>query len=359
MNVFWDSYGIVRGPSGIFVHARELRRSLSKHGVEVSILGASAGFSATNKRFLRFAEKSKVLGPQINFREFSRALPTSKRPAIYHGLSNINLPLWTGHTPLVDVRFVVTVHDLIPLLVQRGGVSLALRAQIKALLPWVLKRADAVVAVSMWTKNTLAERYPEWADKIFVIPNGFPPAKLSLRQARKNGTPLRVLTVGRNEKYKRHDLFLNILLAGSGKLHGTIVTTNLSPAEKKLANHLIAQGWLQIIDSPSNEALQEIYQENDVYLQTSLLEGFCLPAAESQAYGTPVVFTLGSGIDEVVCPSTGRGLLATAETQEWLDAVVMTADRFAGQAENLQRWVTSRPTWDDSAIQLKTLYNSL
>lgn len=360
MRIFWDSYGILRGPSGIFVHAQELRRALSECGTEVSILGSDAAFNGTRNSIYQFARKSKMLGPQLNYLEFLRAIAgSSGQSAIFHGLSNLNLPVWTGSRPPTNVRFVLTVHDLIPLLLERGAVSHALRIQMKRLLPRALERANAIVAVSDWTRKTLVDRYPSCADKIVVIPNGFPAIDFPLRPARHSPDQIRVLMVGRNEKYKRYDLFFNILLAANGGLRGTLVSTGVSAVDKNIVDTLVAKNWLKLIKAPSKEALQEIYQANDVYLQTSLLEGFCLPAAEAQSSGIPVVFTKGSGIDEVVCPATGMGLEASATAGAWLDAIRKTEDRFLTQGYALREWVMSRPTWKDSALRLKNLYNSL
>lgn len=359
MKIFWDSYGIIRGPSGIFVHAQELHRALSESGMMVSILGSVPPSNPLRNAIYQFAKKSKVLGPQLNYLEFRRATAGADQTAIFHGLSNINLPAWTGFSSPTNVRFVLTVHDLIPLLLERGAVSHASRIQMKRLLPRVLERANAIIAVSGWTKKTLVDHYPDCAEKITVIPNGFPAWEFFSRPANPQSSQIRVLMVGRNEKYKRHDLFFKILLAANGSLRGTLVTTGISAADKGAADLLAAKNWLKIVKDPSKETLKGIYQANDVYVQTSVLEGFCLPAAEAQASGIPVVFTKGSGIDEVVCPRTGMGLEATATAEAWVDAIHKTDARFLGLGLALHEWVLSHPTWNDSAIQLKNLYNSL
>ena len=360
MKVFWDSYGIVRGPSGIFVHAMELKRALSTKGVEASVLGSTNGQGPFNF-FHKLGAKSKALSPLFDFSEFSRHISANTSPAIYHGLSNTNMPLWTGSVPLERVRFVLTVHDLIPLMVQPGWVSRASRMQMAALLPRALARADVVVCVSHWTKNTILERYCGIEKKIHVIPNGFPTQALKAHPGEgPDRAVIRVATVGRSEKYKRHDLFLQILAAAKGRIFGTLVTSSLlDEAEKQLASQLLTKGWLQIIQGPTRAELENIYRQQDVYLQTSVLEGFCLPAAEAQASGIPVVYTKGSGIDEVVCPHTGTSLDATSDASAWVAAIEMTFQRFSQDSQKLETWVATRPSWNDAAIQLKTLYNSL
>ena len=125
------------------------------------------------------------------------------------------------------------------------------------------------------------------------------------------------------------------------------------------AEELSRKGYLSVVVSPSPSALDQIYASHDVYVQTSLLEGFCLPAAEAQSSGIPVVYTAGSGIDEVVCPASGRGVSTSATVTQWVTEILDVAAAAPGMAASLGRWVSQRPTWNDSAIALKKLYNSL
>ncbi len=352
MKIYWDSYGIVRGPSGIFVHARELQRSLSNNGVNVTVLDSEVG-----QGFFRPIIQSKLVAPEVCFRKFSRI--HGGGPAVYHGLSNFNLPLWDWRTRRADVKYVLTIHDLIPVLAPRFGVSSSLRMQAAFLIPRAIKMADAIVAVSEWTARTIVERYPEAKGRIAVIPNGFPDLRTKRTSPESVGMRPRILTVGRSENYKRHDLFLEVLEEAGGALCGTLVTPGLPESLMGRAARLNRKGLLDIAVSPTPEALQKIYSCHDVYVQTSLLEGFCLPAAEAQAHGIPVVFTSGSGIDEVVCRDSGKAVSAGATAVRWVSEILAVAAARSETAPSLERWVASRPTWNDSAIALKTLYNSL
>jgi len=354
VKIYWDSYGIVRGPSGIFVHARELQKALSRNGIEVKILDSGDGRGT----FFRSVFESKLIAPEVCFREFSRIHDGGA--AIYHGLSNFNLPLWHRGARQRGVKFVLTVHDLIPLLAPPEGVSFSSRVQSSLLMPRAINMADAIVAVSGWTAQTILDRYPEAEERITVIPNGFPPLRIkSDPAAMARPAVTRILTVGRSENYKRHDLFFAVLEAARGTLHGTIVTPRLPRALTGRAEELSRKGYLSVVVSPSPSVLDQIYASHDVYVQTSLLEGFCLPAAEAQSSGIPVVYTVGSGIDEVVCPDSGRGVSASATVTQWVTAILEVATAAPGTSASLGKWVSQRPTWNDSAITLKKLYNSL
>lgn len=354
--VYWDNYGIIRGPGGIHVHASELKTALAGLGVEVGILNPGANQGSLLGKVLG----SKFVAPELCFRDLMRRHQGGK--AIYHGLSNFNLPVM-GHTRATRrlaagsrVKFVLTVHDLIPLVATQGNISWALTIQMQILMPLALRVADAVVAVSRWSAESIVERYPWVKSRLHVIPNGFPPFQ-GVKRAQYVSGKVRVLTVGRSENYKRHGFFFSMLEQAGGRLSGTLVAPALSPPLMKRATELAEKGLLELALAPSHDELAAIYARHDVYVHPSLYEGFCLPAAEAQAYGIPVVFTSGTGISEVVCPTTGRGLSHLATPAEWVEAVLAVAG--SGRLEALASWVQSRPTWNDSAIQLKTLYNSL
>lgn len=52
------------------------------------------------------------------------------------------------------------------------------------------------------------------------------------------------------------------------------------------------------VSNPSQNRLVKLYQESDVFLHTSLIEGFPLPPLEAMASGCPVIATNSAGINE-------------------------------------------------------------
>lgn len=176
--VYWDSLGLDRPDSGIGVYGASLLRELAAIEVfpKIVVPNYLEFFPVKQQRlsgeprFLSKLPARKLWGSEFSFNSINPDLQAT-RPTIYHGLSNFNLPCIRRPKPQA-VRFVLTVHDLIPILAG-SSVSRALRLQSRFLLPRALERADSIIAVSNWTSSTLAERFPQHCSKITVIPNGF------------------------------------------------------------------------------------------------------------------------------------------------------------------------------------------
>ncbi len=83
------------------------------------------------------------------------SLLASGRPALFHGVCNFALPLVKPR----GIRFVLTVHDLIPLS-RPETVSRPYRLQFAAWLARSLAIADAVLCVSEATRAELLDRFP-------------------------------------------------------------------------------------------------------------------------------------------------------------------------------------------------------
>ena len=211
-----------------------------------------------------------------------------------HGLSNINLtslPL----TSSSEINRVITVHDLIPLIAP-DMVSKALYLQFSAVFGRVLKRADRIVCVSNWTRNELLKRYPEFDQKTKVILNGRAEGKIDhgLRIKTSNDNQYKIMSVGRFEPYKRHE-FLFEIVKNTVDLRLSLVT---DAAGKKYVEsnlgQLVKSGRIEVFVKKSPQEMIELYRSSDCYVQTSLYEGYCLPAAESMSHGTPVIYQSGA-----------------------------------------------------------------
>jgi glycosyltransferase involved in cell wall biosynthesis len=370
--IFWEGYGLDRPMSGIFVHAERLASQLVPLGCIPTVIG---GFSTRELLPevdlmeleplgpLEIISGLKPVHPMRAVHRLRRHLERSKetRPVILHGLSNVNLPLLN---PLPrQIRMVLTVHDLIPLLAPEG-ISTAYRIQFQTMLPRVLDLAHTVVCVSEWTKSTILDRWPKVAPKLQVIRNAFfnktvgevstvrPPA----------GDSVAVLCVSRHERYKRLDTLLRMARAARGALRVTLVTNSGGAQWAKVAGEdLLSTGVLSIRESVPTVALQKLYLEHDVYVQTSQYEGFCLPAAEALVAGIPVVYQGGSGIDEVVGSSVGIKMEHGASEGAWVEAC-KAANALRSRSEFrdlLNRQLHSLGSWKDSATALKNLYTSI
>ncbi len=258
-------------------------------------------------------KRVKSLWATWAYGELCRRYPNT--PFLFHGLSNLNLPLKkksSKHT------FFLTIHDGIPLLAPHS-VSLSIALQSRLLFPRVVSLADRIICVSKWTQDWLSLAYPEAASKCITIPNGFPTWRAPIFFERSE-TKLRILVVSRFEKYKQFDLLAKILENKPEFFSVTVVSDRKGVAflEEKLGHSRINLTLLSAVQEP---LLLELYESADVLLHTSRFEGFCLPASEALSNGVPVVYCRGSGIDEVVGAAVGVGLEATAPIEAWIGAL--------------------------------------
>jgi glycosyltransferase involved in cell wall biosynthesis len=178
---------------------------------------------------------------------------------------------------------VVTVHDLavfrypgaFPLWHRRTG-RLALRASVRA--------ADAVVAVSAFTRNELATLLDVPGDRMRVVPNGVDPVFTPGGEAAEG---VYALAVGTLEPRKN--------------LGRAVEAARLAGIELRVVG---ARGWGGVevpgwVGRPGDEELAALIRGARCLLLPSLYEGFGIPVLEAMACGTPVVTSRGGATEEV------------------------------------------------------------
>ena len=202
---------------------------------------------------------------------------------------------------------VVTVHDLIPFVMPRGYPWVR-RARILGLR--LLRRADAVIAVSDATRRDVLRFTATDPDRISVIPEGISPAfrpadpeaVQRLRSKLRLSRPF-LLAVGTFDPRKRIALLADvvsrvrrdhdvaIVIAGDQGTFTAKVTETLAAAG--LAEHA------RVIGHVSDDDLVALYTAAEVFVFTSAYEGFGLPPLEAMACGTPAVVFDNSSLPEV------------------------------------------------------------
>lgn len=380
--LLWDTCGFDQVGSGIYTHSQNLLSNLIKFGIE-PILFAKPQI-AENFSYL----KSKIVNKPPFFpdtkltwslqtgralQEFllhESALLKKKKKIIYHGMANINLPFFSFPK---NLKFIITIHDIIPLLV-RNQVSFSYQVQFRTLLPRVLELASAVVCVSEWTKQTLVEKFPHVLDKVIVIANGYQTRRLVpiltnnlshdvqelLDQSK--GSKYTLLCVSRYEQYKRFDLILDFLKKYKSQFLVIVLTDKRG---QKYLNHrgleYIQKKELMILNNISQPALDQLYQNCDLLIHPSQYEGFCLPAVEALSHAKPVVFCRGTALDETVGTNCGVSVEPGGTVEKWYLAIQEALELKKSPIffQNIERFIIERPSWEDSAIKLKELYNRI
>ncbi len=235
---------------------------------------------------------------------------------------------------------VVTVHDAgvlrhpeaFPRWHRTTG-ALALRAGVRA--------ADAVVAVSAFTRDELVELLDVPAARIRVVPNGVDPVFAPEGPAASGDY---VLAVGTLEPRK------NVGAAVEG---ARLAGVELRVAGASGWGGVEAAGW---VGEPSDAELAALMRGARCLVYPSLYEGFGLPVLEAMACGTPVVTSLGGALEEV---AGGAAVLVDPRDPAALAAGIgeAAARRDELVARGLDR--ASRFTWRRAADLVEALWREL
>jgi glycosyltransferase involved in cell wall biosynthesis len=197
------------------------------------------------------------------------------------GVDVLHCPTFRGpfrsKTPLV-----VTVHDL-AVLRHPEWFNRWTRTYSRFAVPWVVRAAARVIAVSELTRRELHELLDVPAEKIRVVPNAVEDV-FTPEGPRAEGDY--VLAVGTLEPRKN---LARIAAAVDGELRvvGAPGWGNVEPPA-----HVVRVGEV------GDEELAALYRGARCLVYASLYEGFGIPVAEALACGCPVVTSAGSAMAE-------------------------------------------------------------
>lgn len=238
------------------------------------------------------------------------------------------------------VPLVVTVHDLAllrhPELFPRWHRETgrrALRAGVRV--------ADAVVAISEFTRDELLELLEVPPERIHVIPNGLDPV---FRPDGPRAEGDYVLAVGTLEPRKN--------------LGVAVAAAQLAGVELRVAG---ATGWGGVevpgwVGEPTDDELAALYRGARCLVFPSLYEGFGLPVLEAMACGTPVVTSGAGAMAEV---AGGAGVLVDPRSPEAVAAGITIA--VSRRAELVEAGLARAAgyTWSAAADQVEELWREL
>ena len=234
----------------------------------------------------------------------------------------------------------VTVHDLALLRLpqafprwHRYTGRRALRSGVRA--------ADAVVAVSEFTRDEVVELLEIPRERIRIVPNGVDPV---FRPDGPRAEGDYVLAVGTLEPRKN--------------LGAAVAAAQQAGIELRVAG---ATGWGGVevpgwIGEPTDEELAALYRGARCLVFPSLYEGFGLPVLEAMACGTPVVTANDGAMAEL---GSGAAVLVDARAPEAIAAGIATAE---SRRDELIRAGLERAagyTWSSSADRVEALWREL
>ncbi len=318
-------------------------------GIDVSPLVQTGAGTARHLRGLLGALEGRqgLELTQLTFGGAGRA-GTVARDAVWYpiGIARAARRLDVLHCPTMRVpvrarpAVVATVHDIAVLRYSaafprwhRHTGQLALRQAVRT--------ADAIVAVSEFTRDELGEVLGVATDRVRVIANGVDPVFTAAGPA-KDGDY--VLAVGTLEPRK------NLARAvEAGRLAGIEVRVVGATGWGGIA----VPGWVGRVD---DQALASLYRGAQCLVFPSLYEGFGIPILEAMACGTPVVTSRGGATEEI---AGGAAVLVDPLDVEAIAAGIAVAQTRRSELAALGLERSAGFTWDRAADALEALWREL
>jgi len=201
----------------------------------------------------------------------------------------------------------------------------------------VLKGANFVIANSQNTRALLREEWQVPDDKIRLIHPGvdserFTPADRNVETRRQLGWGDRpvVLTVGRLERRKGHDMMIEALTRIREQVPDVLYSIVGDGVERERLGQLVQQHGLEAAvefrGEPSDQELIQCYQQCDLFLLANRqvgqdIEGFGMVLVEAQACGKAVVAGASGGTAETMRVGE-TGLIVDCTTPDQLVEVI-------------------------------------
>ena len=232
----------------------------------------------------------------------------ARAPDLWHVLDGSRAHVAGAFAP---APVVITVHDLIPWLQDRGefpGVA-PLGAAARAL--WrangrALSRADALVCVSGATARDAQRCFAVAPEACRVVPLALRPGMQQHIDQAAQPAPREnlVLHVGNNGFYKNRSGVLEIFSRLDRSLPTRLAMAGPPPDAEllHLADSLGVQERVDWIRDPDDAVLADLYARASVLLFPSRYEGFGWPVLEAMAFGLPVVASNAGSLPEVFGP---------------------------------------------------------
>ncbi len=208
---------------------------------------------------------------------------------------------------------VLAVHDLVHMMYP-GSMSVTNFLVLRTLLPPSVRRADAVITGSNYTRDLIRERLGACGKDIRVIYHGLPPAigtrtrdesRKFMEEAYAITGPY-VLFVGVVEPRKNIETLLKafeILKYRHGRKKLKLVVAGTqgwkSGYLRRMADGLGVSDDVVFTGSVRSGDLAMIYAAAEAFAYPSLYEGFGFPPLEAMASGVPVVMSSASSLPEI------------------------------------------------------------
>lgn len=243
------------------------------------------------------------------------------------------------------------------------------RTFLRLTVPWTLRRARHIVAISTFTKREIVDGCGVPPDRISVIPlaarAAFRPTPDAATLDRLRASHLLpehfILAVGTLEPRKNlvRTVEALALLRDRGLPHHLVLAGMTyfgeGPLHAAIARHGL-EGRVHLRGFVPDEELPALYSLAELFVYPSLYEGFGIPVLEAMACGTPVAASGTTSVPEVAGDAallfdpTDVAAMADAMARMLEDSALAARLRAAGLARSAQF------TWERTARETMAVY---
>jgi len=296
-------------PTGLGVYSAAMIRALAGAGARPEVFTASAAAlgGIPVRRVTGLVRPSRGGMGHLARIAWSQAVFPARAKLAGAGVALALTPTEGAVVPLLPQ--VTIVHDLLP--VRFPGEYPRLGRFFSVVLPRILRRSAAVVAVSEATKHDCVEFMRLDPARITVVGEGcdgaFTPAgrEASVEEMRReHGIEGYFLYVGSLLPHKNVGGLIEAFALAAASVKGPLVVAGgrderFLPALRATSVALGISDRVRFLDYVSRDRLPALYRAADAFVFPSLCEGFGLPVLEAMASGIPVVTSRSSALSEV------------------------------------------------------------
>lgn len=256
----------------------------------------------------------------------------------------------SGTPTWAPVPIVMTVHDLIPMLVDDGQ-SDDTRRRFRRRLTRGVRRARTIIAVSEHTRADLLREFPAAAGRVAAIPWGAPPAVAPQEPA----DPPYLLAFGGSAPRKNTQYTLDRFATAAPRVPGLRLTlvgisnAGLRSALQQRASNLGVANRVHMPGFVTEAELAGLLGRATAVLYLSQYEGFGLPLLEAVSHAVPAIASNRSSIPEVL--SDGGSCYPLEDPEAIEAAIVRIASDPVHRAQRVaaQSHAAARFRWVDTA----------
>ncbi len=340
---------------GTEMHVAEVAPRIALAGLAVEVLTTDGGGSLPRRSVFHGIRvyRSRIwprrgdlfLAPGL----FRRLLAGTYDVVHVQGVHTLVAPLAMASALITRTPLVVTFHT--------GGHRSRLRNRLRR-LQWaalgpLLRRADALIAVSMFERELFARALRVPRNRIQVIPNG---SDVRGRPAGAHEDPDLVVSAGRLERYKGHHRVIaalphlvrrrpdaRVLVLGDGPERESLIV---------MARDLGVSDRVTIRSIPADDraTMIELLGSAGLVALLSQYEAHPLAVTEALALRRRILVADTSGLSEIAERGLARSVALDATPEELADAMSVALDQPPSDA------AVAIPSWDDCADAIRSVY---